>query len=512
MQETIRRILTARVYDVAIETPLEPLPRLAARLGRPVMQKREDLQPVFSFKIRGAYNKIAGLGREELARGVICASAGNHAQGVAFSARKRGAVATIVMPVTTPPIKIAAVQALGGQVVLHGDAFDDAFAEATRRAAETGAVFVHPFDDADVIAGQGTVGLEITRQHSEPIAAVFVPIGGGGLAAGVAAIVKFLRPETRVIGVEPVDAASMKAAIQAGEVVTLDQVGLFCDGVAVRRAGTETFRLCRDLLDEIVTVDNDAVCAAIKAIFDDSRAVAEPSGALALAGLKSWAADNPGEGALIAVNSGANVNFDRLRHIAERAEIGEGTEALLAVAMVDDRAVYSRFLAALDGRSVTEFNYRWSGEGTAHIFVGVAIKHGPHETDLKIGQEKHDLIAALRSDGFSVEDMSDNETAKLHVRHMVGGRAAGLPHERILRFEFPERPGAFLGFLNSLKPAWALTLFHYRNHGDDVGRVLAGISAPPAERDALDAALAVLGYPYVDETDNPASRLFLDGG
>lgn len=506
MQETLRRILTARVYDVAIQTPLDPLPRLTERLGRPVLQKREDLQPIFSFKIRGAYNKIAGLTGAELARGVICASAGNHAQGVAFAARKRGATATIVMPVTTPPIKVAAVRALGGHVVLHGDAFDEAFAEARRRADTDGAVFIHPFDDPDVIAGQGTVGLEITRQHSGPIAAIFVPIGGGGLAAGVAAIVKFLRPDTRVIGVEPADAACMQAAVAAGEVVTLNQVGLFCDGAAVRRAGEQTFALCRGLLDDIVTVDNDAVCAAVKDIFDDSRAVAEPSGALALAGLKAWAAANPqttDQGALIAINSGANVNFDRLRHIAERAEIGEGTEALLAVAMDDDRGVYSRFIGALDGRSVTEFNYRWAGAGRAHIFVGVAIKQGPHEKD--------DLIAALIADGFDVEDMSDNETAKLHVRHMVGGRATGLPHERILRFEFPERPGAFLRFLNSLKPAWALTLFHYRNHGDDVGRVLAGISVPPAEQPALNAALAELGYPYVDETDNPASRLFLDG-
>ncbi|CAL1690826.1 L-threonine dehydratase biosynthetic IlvA [Brevundimonas subvibrioides] len=504
MQETLRRILTARVYDVAIQTPLDPLPGLTRRLGRAVLQKREDLQPIFSFKIRGAYNKIATLDAGQLARGVICASAGNHAQGVAFAARKRGATATIVMPVTTPPIKVAAVRALGADVILHGDAFDEAFAEASRRAETDGAVFIHPFDDPDVIAGQGTVGLEIMRQHSGPIAAIFVPIGGGGLAAGVAAIVKFLRPGTRVIGVEPVDAACMQAAIAAGEVVTLTQVGLFCDGVAVRRAGAETFRLCRDLLDDIVTVDNDAICAAIKDIFDDSRAVAEPSGALALAGLKAWAAAHPdtGEGALIAVNSGANVNFDRLRHIAERAEIGEGTEALLAVAMADDRAVYSRFLSALDGRSVTEFNYRWSGEGRAHIFVGVALKQGLHEKD--------DLITALRSGDYDVEDMSDNETAKLHVRHMVGGRATGLPHERILRFEFPERPGAFLRFLNSLKPAWALTLFHYRNHGDDVGRVLAGISVPPAEQPALTAALAELGYPYVDETDNPATRLFLE--
>lgn len=495
--------MTARVYDVAEETPLDPMRRLSERLGRPVLLKREDLQPVFSFKIRGAYNKIAGLSEAELARGVICASAGNHAQGVALAAAHRGTRATIVMPTTTPGIKVAAVRARGGEVVLHGDDFDQAAAHARALEAQTGAVFIHPFDDPDVIAGQGTVGLEILRQHPDPIAAVFVPIGGGGLASGVAAVVRFLRPEAKIIGVEPVDAPTMKTAIADGAVTTLNEVGLFADGVAVRRAGEHTFALCRDLLDDIVLVDTDAICAAVKDIFDDVRAVAEPSGALALAGMKAWAAENPGAGALIAVNSGANLNFDRLRHIAERTEIGEGTEALLAVAMADDRAVYSRFLNALDGRSVTEFNYRWSGEGRAHIFVGVAIRQGPHEKD--------ELIARLRADGYAVEDMSDNETAKLHVRYMVGGRARGLPHERILRFEFPERPGAFLRFLNSLKPAWALTLFHYRNHGDDVGRVLAGISTPPGERPALEAALAELGYPYVDETDNPASRLFLDG-
>lgn len=503
MQDTLRRIMTARVYDVAEETPLDPMRRLSERLGRPVLLKREDLQPVFSFKIRGAYNKIAGLSEAELARGVICASAGNHAQGVALAAAHRGTRATIVMPTTTPGIKVAAVRARGGEVVLHGDDFDQAAAHARALEAQTGAVFIHPFDDPDVIAGQGTVGLEILRQHPDPIAAVFVPIGGGGLASGVAAVVRFLRPEAKIIGVEPVDAPTMKTAIADGAVTTLNEVGLFADGVAVRRAGEHTFALCRDLLDDIVLVDTDAICAAVKDIFDDVRAVAEPSGALALAGMKAWAAENPGAGALIAVNSGANLNFDRLRHIAERTEIGEGTEALLAVAMADDRAVYSRFLNALDGRSVTEFNYRWSGEGRAHIFVGVAIRQGPHEKD--------ELIARLRADGYAVEDMSDNETAKLHVRYMVGGRARGLPHERILRFEFPERPGAFLRFLNSLKPAWALTLFHYRNHGDDVGRVLAGISTPPGERPALEAALAELGYPYVDETDNPASRLFLDG-
>lgn len=503
MQDTLRRILTARVYDVAEETPLDPLKRLSGRLSRPVLLKREDLQPVFSFKIRGAYNRIAQLTQAELARGVICASAGNHAQGVALAAARRGAAATIVMPTTTPGIKVAAVRAQGGQVVLHGDGFDDAYAHARSLEAETGATFIHPFDDPDVIAGQGTIGLEIARQHADPIEAVFLPIGGGGLAAGVAAILRFLRPETKIIGVEPVDAPTMKTAIAAGEVVSLNEVGLFADGVAVRRAGDLTFRLCRDLLDEIVLVDTDAICAAVKDIFDDTRAIAEPAGALALAGLKVWAADHPGAGSLVAINSGANVNFDRLRHVAERAELGEGAEALLAVTMKDDRDDYRRFLDSLDGRSVTEFNYRWSGDGVAQIFVGVALRGGQ--------DERLDLVQALRAGGYDVEDMSDNETAKLHVRYMVGGRTVGLPHERILRFQFPERPGAFLRFLNSLQPEWALTLFHYRNHGDDVGRVLAGISAPPQDQARFDAALAALGYPYVEETDNPACRLFLDG-
>ncbi len=503
MQDTLRRILTARVYDVAEETPLDPMSRMSGRLGRSVLLKREDLQPVFSFKIRGAYNRIAQLTDEELARGVICASAGNHAQGVALAAARRGTTATIVMPTTTPGIKVAAVKARGGHVVLHGDEFDQAAAHARRLEAETGAVFIHPFDDPDVIAGQGTVGLEILRQHPDPIEAVFVPIGGGGLAAGVAAIVRFLRPEAKIIGVEPIDAPTMKTAIDKGEVVTLNEVGLFADGVAVRRVGDLTFALCRDLLDEIVLVDTDAICAAVKDVFDDVRAVAEPAGALALAGLKAWAGEHPGAGTLIAVNSGANVNFDRLRHVAERAEIGEGAEALLAVTLNEDRDDYSRFLTLLDGRSVTEFNYRWSDIGKARFFVGVGLKNGVAEKDA--------LIARLIEAGYAVEDMSDNEAAKLHVRHMVGGRATGLEHERVLRFAFPERPGAFLRFLASLKPAWTLTLFHYRNHGDDVGRVLAGISVRPEEQAALTEALHDLGYPYVDETDNPAIRLFLDG-
>ena len=503
MHDTVREILTARVYDVAVETPLDPMPRLAGRLGRPVLLKREDLQPVFSFKIRGAYNKVAKLGPEAMARGVLCASAGNHAQGVALAAARKGIRATIVMPTTTPAIKVDAVRARGGDVVLHGEAFDEAFAHAKRLEAETGATFIHPFDDPDVIAGQGTVGLEILRQHADPVAAIFVPIGGGGLAAGVAAIVRFLRPGTRVVGVEPNDAASMKAAIEAGERVTLDTVGLFADGVAVRQAGAETFRLCRDLLDEVVTVDTDAICAAMKDIFDDTRAVAEPSGALALAGLKAWAArEGTGREALVAINSGANVNFDRLRHVAERAEIGEGREALLAVTIPEEPGSYRRFIQLLGQRSVTEFNYRFAGGRDAHIFVGVELRDG--------GREKALILAALREAGFPVVDMSDNEMAKLHVRYMVGGRVPGLADEVLCRFQFPERPGALLRFLESLAPDWNVTLFHYRNHGADHGRVLAGIQVPRAERPAFAAALAELGYPYQDETDNPAYSLFLD--
>jgi threonine dehydratase len=379
MQDTIRRILTARVYDVAIESPLDPMPRLSARLSAPVLLKREDLQPVFSFKIRGAYNKIATLAADSLERGVICASAGNHAQGVALAAAKRGIRAIIVMPTTTPGIKVDAVRARGGEVVLHGEAFDEAYAHALILERETGATFIHPFDDLDVIAGQGTIGVEVLRQHGDPIEAIFLPIGGGGLAAGVAAIVKFLRPETKLIGVEPEDAASMKAAITAGERVILNRVGIFADGVAVKQAGEHTFRLCRELLDEVITVDTDAICAAIKDIFDDTRAIAEPAGAVALAGLKAYAARQTVSGALVAINSGANVNFDRLRHVAERAEIGEGREALIAVTIPEQPGSYRRFIAMLGQRSVTEFNYRYADPGAAHIFVGVGLEDGGRE-------------------------------------------------------------------------------------------------------------------------------------
>jgi threonine dehydratase len=505
LSDYAQAILTARVYDVAEETALDPMPRLSGRLGRHVLLKREDLQPVFSFKIRGAYNKVVRLSEAARARGVICASAGNHAQGVALAAKKLGIKATIVMPNTTPAIKVEAVRQLGGHAVLHGDAFDEAYAKARELEAAGGLTFVHPFDDPDVIAGQGTVGLEILRQHPDPIEAIFVPIGGGGLAAGVAAFVKFLSPRTKIIGVEPVDAACMKAAAAAGEIVTLNQVDLFADGVAVRRAGEETFRLCRDLLDEIITVDIDGMCAAIKDIFDDTRAVAEPSGALSLAGLKIYAERKGADaGSLIAVNSGANLNFDRLRTIADRAEVGEHREALLAVTLPEKPGSYRGFIRTLQGRAITEFNYRYADPSTpAQIFAGIALHRGE--------AEKHEIIARLKAEGFPVLDMSDNEMAKEHIRYMVGGRAPGLTDELIYRFQFPERPGALLTFLESLEPQWNISLFHYRNHGADYGRILAGIQVAPDARAQLKERLDALGYPYWDETDNPAYRLFLSG-
>ncbi|WP_091754214.1 threonine ammonia-lyase, biosynthetic [Methylobacterium sp. ap11] len=504
MHDYIKKILGARVYDVAVESPLDPMPRLSQRLGAQVLLKREDLQPVFSFKIRGAYNKMASLGADALARGVICASAGNHAQGVALAAKRLGVAAVIVMPRTTPAIKVEGVKSRGGQVVLHGDAFDEAYAHAKTLEAEQGLTFIHPYDDPDVIAGQGTIGLEILRQHGAPIEAVFVPIGGGGLAAGVATFVKFMRPETKVIGVEPADAASMKAAIEADERVVLDSVGLFADGVAVRQAGEETFRLCRQYLDEVITVDTDAICAAVKDVFDDTRAMSEPSGALALAGLKEYAARGGlGAGSLVAINSGANLNFDRLRHIAERAEIGERREALLAVTIPERAGSYRAFIRALGRRAITEFNYRYAPGAEAQIFVGVQLSGGR--------PEKEALVEELRRLGYAVTDLTDNEVAKLHVRYMVGGRVPGLSDERLLRFEFPERPGALLKFLDSLGVTWNISLFHYRNHGADYGRVLAGIQVPEAERGRFAAALAELGYEHVDETDNAAYRLFLDG-
>ncbi|PKU21663.1 threonine ammonia-lyase, biosynthetic [Telmatospirillum siberiense] len=500
----MRRILTSRVYDVAIESPLDPLPRLSERLGRTALLKREDLQPVFSFKLRGAYNKMAGLGAEALERGVICASAGNHAQGVALAAQKLGTKAWVVMPRTTPAIKVQAVKRRGARVVLHGDSFDEASAHARQIEAEKGLTFIHPYDDAEVIAGQGTIGLEILRQHPGPIEAVFVQIGGGGLAAGVATCVKFLRPEIKVIGVEPEDAASMAKAIADGGRTVLDQVGLFADGVAVRQAGEETFRLCRDRLDDVLIVDTDEICAAVKDIFDDTRAIAEPAGALGLAGLKRYAAANPTPaGALLAINSGANMNFDRLRHIAERAEIGEKREALFAVTIDERPGSYRRFVQALGRRSVTEFNYRYSDPSLARIFVGIELSEGV--------QEKQALLAHLRDQVHTVVDMSDNEMAKVHVRYMVGGRVTGLADELVYRFQFPERPGALIKFLTDMAPDWNISMFHYRNHGADYGRVLAGIQVPPAEREKFQRYLDRLAYPYWEETGNPAYRFFLDG-
>ncbi|WP_315831777.1 threonine ammonia-lyase, biosynthetic [Bradyrhizobium prioriisuperbiae] len=503
MQDLIKRILSARVYDVAIESPLDPMPRLTGRLGSPVFLKREDLQPVFSFKLRGAYNKLASLPADALARGVICASAGNHAQGLALAAQRLQVEATIVMPRTTPAIKVEAVKRRGGQVILSGDTFDEAYAQARQIELQQGLTFVHPFDDLDVIAGQGTIGLEILRQHPDPIDAVFIPIGGGGLAAGVATIIKFLRPDIKVIGVEPHDAAGMAASLQADERVTLSQVGLFADGVAVRQVGEQTFRLCREFLDEVVTVDTDAICAAVKDIFDDTRAIAEPSGALALAGLKAFGPASSTSGSRIAINSGANLNFDRLRHIAERAEIGERREALLAVTIPEHPGSYRAFIQALGPRPVTEFNYRLSGSGPAHVFLGLGLSEGE--------REKREIVDILRRQGYGVEDMTDNEMAKLHVRYMVGGRVVGIENELLLRFAFPERPGALLKFLDGLTPDWNISLFHYRNHGDDHGRVLAGIQVPADDRPRFHNRLDELGYPYWDETDNPAYRLFLDG-
>jgi threonine dehydratase len=502
VHEYIRKILTARVYDVAIESPLDPMPRLSERLGQPVLLKREDLQPVFSFKVRGAYNKIVSLPPEILERGVICASAGNHAQGVALAAEKLGIAAIIVMPRTTPTIKVQAVRSRGRQVVLHGDTFDEAYAHARALEAKKGLTFIHPYDDPDVIAGQGTIGMELLRQHPDPIEAVFVPVGGGGLAAGVGAFIKFLRPETRVIGVEPDDAASMGAALAAGERVTLGQVGIFADGVAVRQVGVETFRVCREVLDEVITVNTDEICAGVKDIFDDTRAIAEPSGAVSLAGLKKYAERGAAQGrGLIAINSGANLNFDRLRHIADRAEIGEHREALLAVTIPEQPGSYRSFIQLLGTRSITEFNYRYADDRDAQIFVGVQLTEGD--------EEKRRIIEMLRGQNYPVLDMSDNEMAKLHVRYMVGGRVPGLKDELIYRFQFPERPGALLKFLNGMAHDWNISLFHYRNHGADYGRVLAGIQVPEADRGRFNGFLQDLGYPFWEETDNPAYRCFL---
>ena len=498
----IEKILKARVYDVAIESPLEPAPRLSRRLDNEVLLKREDLQPVFSFKLRGAYNRIAHLGDAAAARGVVCASAGNHAQGVALAARRRAIPAVIVMPVTTPHIKVQAVLDLGGEVLLHGDDYDAALERALALARERNLVFVHPFDDPDVIAGQGTIAVEILRQSGGRLDAIFVPVGGGGLLAGIAVYVKYLYPAVRVIGVEPRDAASMYESLRAGKRVTLERVGIFADGVAVRRVGEETFALCRGLVDEVLLTDTDEICAAIQDVFEDTRSIVEPAGALALAGLKQYVAREGWRGKrLVAINSGANMNFDRLRHVAERADLGGEREALFAVVIPEQPGSFLRFCETLGRRSVTEFSYRYAAPDFAQIFVGLALSQGHAEKDV--------IAAQLRAAGFTVTDMTDDEMAKLHVRYMVGGHARGLEHELLYRFEFPERPGALLKFLQAIGARWNISLFHYRNHGSDYGRVLAGIQVPPAERADFLGHLGELHYAYVEETANPAYRMFL---
>ncbi|HEX7054722.1 MAG TPA: threonine ammonia-lyase, biosynthetic [Burkholderiales bacterium] len=502
----LERILKARVYDVAIESPLEPARALSRRLKNRLLLKREDLQPVFSFKLRGAYNKMAALPPARLARGVIAASAGNHAQGVALAAQRLGCRALIVMPVTTPRIKVEAVAARGAQVVLHGDSYDEAYRHALRLRRRRGMVFVHPYDDPDVIAGQGTIGMEIVRQHPGPIDAVFVPVGGGGLISGIAAYLKQITPHTRIVGVEPVDAAAMKQSLKAKRRVTLAQVGLFADGVAVKRVGRETFRLCRRLVDEMVLVDTDEMCAAIKDVFEDTRVVLEPAGALAVAGAKAWVERHGARNkTLVAVASGANTNFERLRFVAEEAELGEHREAVLAVTIPERPGSFKAFCAALGAKSITEFNYRIADSTDAHVFVGIEVA-GPSQTAR--------IVRNLRSKGFTTLDLSDNELAKWHARHMVGGRPPrsqvnGRSPELIYRFEFPERPGALMKFLSNMRSDWNISLFHYRNHGADYGRVLVGIQVPKAELGEFQRFLRKLGYPYADETRNPAYRLFL---
>jgi len=506
MQENyLERILKAKVYDVAVETALEAAPRLSRRLNNRVLFKREDLQPVFSFKIRGAYNKIAQLSSIAAQRGVICASAGNHAQGVALGARTRGIPAVIVMPLTTPEIKLQAVADLGGEIVLHGDDYDQAYERAIDLARERGLVFVHPFDDPDVIAGQGTVAMEILRQfHGDDIDAIFVPVGGGGLIGGISAYVKSLYPRVKIIGVEPEDAAGMFESLRAGKRVTLDRVGIFADGVAVRRVGEETFRLAKQYVDEILLVTTDQICAAIQDIFEDTRSIAEPAGALAVAGIKKYVAREAcAARTLIAINGGANMNFDRLRYVAERADLGAQREALMAVEIPEAPGSFLRFCELLGRRSVTEFNYRYRDAAAAQIFVGVALTQGK--------SERAALIKIIGDAGFGVRDMTDNEMAKLHVRYMVGGQTRGLADERLYRFEFPERPGALLKFLQAIGAGWNISLFHYRNHGSDYGRVLAGIQVPPHPHTDFCLHLNELHYEYTEETDNPAYRIFLAG-
>jgi threonine dehydratase len=502
LERYLKMILNSRVYDVALETPLVIADRLSERLGNTVWFKREDLQPVHSFKLRGAYNKIAGLSDEECVNGVIAASAGNHAQGVALAAARRGIKALIIMPRTTPSIKIDSVRRLGARISLSGDAYDDAYAHAASVAQEKGMTFIHPYDDPEVIAGQGTIALEILREHKGDLHAIFVPVGGGGLIAGIAACVKALQPSIKIIGVEPDDAPCLYEALKQKRRVILDQVGIFTDGVAVRQAGKEPFRIARQHVDDVILVSTDEICAAMKDIFDDCRSVVEPAGALAVAGIKKYVERSGIAGAgLVAINSGANINFDRLRHVSERAEIGEYREALLAVTIPEEPGSFRRFCQSLGKRGITEFNYRYADARQAHVFAGVKLDDGE--------KERHAIIGHLRDEGYPVEDLTDSEIAKLHIRYMVGGRAIGLKDELLYRFQFPERPGALLEFLTSMGKRWNISLFHYRNHGADYGRVLTGIQVPAEGRKEFQRFLDDLGYRYWEESESTAYRLFL---
>jgi threonine dehydratase len=502
MDKYVKDILSAKVYDIAVETPIEPAAVLSQRLGNNVLLKREDMQPVHSFKLRGAYNKMAGLSADAAKKGVIAASAGNHAQGVAMAGSRLGINTIIVMPVTTPIIKVDAVKALGGKVILHGDTYDEAAEHAKSLVAQKGYTFVHAFDDQAVIAGQGTVGLEIVRQHSAHLDAIFVPVGGGGLMAGIAAYIKYIRPEIKLIAVEAEDSACLQAALAAQRRVILPQVGLFADGVAVAQIGKEPFRVLRKLVDEVVTVTTDEICAAVKDVFDDTRAMTEPAGALSVAGLKKYVRERSLSGqSLLALITGANVNFDRLRHISERTELGENREAILAVTIDERPGSFRRFSKAIGKRYITEFNYRYGDPKLAKIFVGVRL------ADTESGREN--LLEMLRKKRIDVVDMSDNEAAKLHIRYMVGGRNQAIHNERVYRFEFPERPGAFTKFLDLLGGRWNISMFHYRNHGAAYGRVLCGMQVPPDEVEQFEEFMKQIGYRCWDETENEAYKTFL---
>lgn len=498
----VKRILNARIYDLAIETPLDEARLLSQRTGNKVLLKREDLQPVFSFKLRGAYNKLLQLTEEERNRGVICASAGNHAQGVALGSQHLGIKATIVMPRTTPSIKVDAVKARGAKVVLHGDSYDEASTHAKKLVEEKGLTYIHPFDDPDVIAGQGTIGMEILRQYPGKIDAIFIAVGGGGLAAGIASYVKYLRPEIKIIAVESEESACLMAAMEKKKRVVLPQVGIFADGIAVAQIGEETFSILRKTVDECITVTTDEICAGIKDIFEDTRSIAEPAGATSVAGLKKYVAQHGITGqTLVAIDCGANINFDRLRYISERTEIGEQREAILAVTIPERPGAYKEFCKALGKRNITEFNYRYADKTEARIFVGVQVAAG--------GNDRKELVADLTQQGYDVNDMTENELAKLHIRHLVGGRAPYITDEVLYRFEFPERPGALVTFLNKLAGRWNISLFHYRNHGSASARVLVGMQVPKKDYSELKVFLNDLNYPYWDETQNPAFKFFL---